>query len=185
MKRKKIFCIWGILMLVVIKMNAQVFSILRLGKVVYSTASYDADSTIKKRYSRVCSDYVSKYYEHRKLPLIYLLIAYSRIDSAEYELAYDNFKGFPRTEDNWVGNAALHKFGIRIRFYSVTYQPENLLKLLDYGINHMQELKRQSRSLRKRIEYDDDVQSLSLSSGKIHWILEQPAAPKVKAFLSQ
>lgn len=161
--------------------KAQSYSTVQMGNVVYTSSSIDADSTIKKKYAILCYRYIDKYYHGKHLPLVYLMVSSHKIDTIAYELAYDNLSGYPSNYKYYGVNMSFNQPGIRIKVYTNTAAAENLLKLLDYGITNLKEIKRQRKALLK--QDDDTMNSLSLSQDKITSILKEPPSSKIKAIL--
>ncbi|MFD2523345.1 hypothetical protein [Emticicia soli] len=167
--------------LIASKGRAQSYFTVKMKNVVYTSSSTDADSTIKKHYAILCNKYIQKYYHNHQLPLIYLIISTSQINTLEYELAYDNLSGYPSKYKYYGSDKEFNKSGIRIVVYSNTDKSENLLKILEYGINNLVELRRQSKTL--MMKHDNTINNLALNQDKIISILKQPTSLKIKTVL--
>lgn len=168
----------------VAQIDAQAIFTVQTGKVVYGSYSTNPDSLLLRKYSKLCNLYIKRYYPRKKLPLVYLIPV--RSDCIKYELSYDNRMG------NSIDNKANKEYvlkdkyarpGIRIRFYSKEDKSNDILRLLEYGITHLRELKRLRKSF-MNLEYYDQPDNLSISHEKIEAILGMPPSPKIKAVLN-
>ena len=171
-------------MLITSTSNAQSYFTVQIGNVVYSSSSVDADSAIKENYAELCNKYIERYYHGEHLPLVYLIIRCAKIDTSCYQLAYDNLSGYPSNHKYYGSDKRFNQPGIRIKIYSNRGEWENLLKLLDYGINNIKELKQQRKSLIKQ-NRDDGLESISLSQDKITSILKEPVSSEIGAILNK
>jgi hypothetical protein len=151
---------------------------IQTGTVICNSPWYE-DTTIEKKYSVICSKYIYKYYNHKKSPLIYLAINTKSKDSLPYFLSYDNLMGYMYGATTKKGNN-----GIRITINTSKSTSAAVLKLLDYGINHLEKLK---KIRRKTLKKDDDSTSedLSINLKKINLIITNPLTEQMKAILNQ
>jgi len=179
--RKSVYVIVASL-LIASKSNAQSYFTVQAGNVVYASSSVDADSTIKKQYAALCNKYIDRYYHGKHFSLVYLIISSPKFDTSAYELAYDNLSGYPSKYKYYGADKRFNQPGIRIKVYANRDESENLLKLLDYGITNLKEIKQQRKFLMK--QDNDAVKSLSLSQDKITSILKEPASSEIKAILN-
>lgn len=165
--------------------KAQIFTV-QIGHVVFNSDAKDTDSSIEKEYSILCDRYVKKYYANRKIPLIYLEVG-AKKDTIVYGLAYDNLRGNSTLNKDYGWKGKYYQYyqpGIRITLYSKKDDPEDLLKFLDYGINHLRELKKiRHRAL--KMDYYDQPHNLSIDSQEINQIIDTPSSGKIITIVNQ
>lgn len=151
-------------------LNAQTTFTKQLGYIVYGDFDSSVHKSEKEQVAKKMNDYILKTYSKRnKIPLVYLVVSYG-FDTTDYELSYDNFYGNSVDNATYERKGKYFQPGIRIKVYSSGINLEEVLKLLDYGINHIGELK----SIRaKALEQDhyDRPATLSISKQKIKSIL--------------
>jgi hypothetical protein len=166
-------------LLLFISLNAfaQSEEIVQQGNVAYHF--FDRDSIIERQCSFLCNSYINKYYINKKLPLIYLVYKNPE-DSLKYQLSYDNLMGkaFGGNYKNPI--AKYYKLGIRITIYNSEISTEDIIKLLDYGINHLGKLKRIRRKALRREDNDPDPEDLQISQQKINLIISEPLTDRMK-----
>lgn len=129
---------------------------------------------LKEEYAFLCSEYIKSNYSKKKLPLIYIVVDNQ---STNYELAYDNLTGNSLDNKLYERKGKFYKPGIRIKVPVSPNQSDAILKLLDYGILHLCDLKKNWRKVSK-LDYYDRPESLSLNEEKIKEILKKVNASK-------
>ena len=149
-----------------IKSNGQIFFVKQIGHVVFNSSSVDSDSSWKIIYTTLINEYIQKHYQKKKLPLIYLTVYSVNNTLMFYELAYDNLNGNSLENEIYDRKGKYDAPGIRIKICSQELQKEELLKLLNYGINNLKELKKIRNEALKKSQYDQP-NTLSLSQEKI------------------
>jgi hypothetical protein len=153
--------------------------IIKIGKIVFSNGVDNSSLPAKEKAARLCNSYMLEYYKKRRLPLIYLSFTLvSTSEEALYQLSYDNLYGTSLQDNNTKGKRKFNKPGIRIRSRDTTINEIFLLKLLDYSINHLPELKSLSQRAIKQSEESNS--SLQLASDKIERILSAPVTNKIR-----
>jgi hypothetical protein len=160
--------------------SAQVV-VTQIGQVVFQGPSTTTEGETKKLYADLCNSYIRKYYPNKKLPLIYLDIK-TGIDDSIYELAYDNLNQNSLDNKTYERKDKYSIPGILIKLHSQTKEPEKLLKLLEYGIGHMAEL-RKIRNQALKLHYRNQPDSLSLNQEQLHSIINADMPTKIKSFL--
>lgn len=168
-------------LMIVFLSNAQVFTVER-GKVVYGSSGMDADSLIKKRYAILCDSYIKEFYSEKKLHFLYLIINKDQHSSIN-ELSYDDLSGYSSEYEYYGVNKKYNNPGLRIGIHSAQDEPENILKLLDYGLNNLRELKKRRKRLLKSAKRSQ-LENLSLSQGEINRIIATPLSDRIQRFLS-
>jgi hypothetical protein len=131
----------------------------QIGRVVFSGSTIDSDSSLKTRYAKLCNAYMDKWYQNKKQPLVYLVLS-NRAQPSLYQLAFDNLDGNSLKTKLYGRKGKYDLPGIRIMIYSNNRQADILLKMLDYAVNNLSELKAvRNRALRK--DYYDQPDNLS------------------------
>lgn len=154
------------------------------GKIVF----FDDKDTSKSRQlhdiAKLCSSYIQKFYPKVTLPNVLLDIELSK-DTSYSQLGYDNIYGNSIENDIYERKTKDYtNLGIRIKSCMPTINKEDILKLLDYGIKHAQELKN-LRTKATKLDYYDRPKTSTLPSNQINAILRKPPPPKIKKFLSE
>jgi len=144
--------------------KGQVIAITEYNGVVFEK---DEFNDIKENYALLCSNYIKDNYLRKNLPIIYLVI---NDDSIQYELAYDNLSGNSLDNKVYGRKGNFYEPGIRIKVPNSSDQSKELLKLLDYGVKHLSELKKIRRKALK-LDYYDRPNSLSVSNEILSKIL--------------
>jgi hypothetical protein len=154
------------------------------GRVVFSSVSGNSLIGIKEGAARLCNRYINKYYPKKKLPLIYLSIVNdSTTADTAYQLSYDNLYGNSLENEYTDRRGKYYKPGIRIRIVNASLDTVSLFKLLDYGINHLVELKAlHAKAIKEEISTNT---SLALSPQKIKQILSAATSDKIKNTLRE
>ena len=104
----------------------------------------DPDSSRSKTLHEIaviCNEYIQQCHLGASLPLVFLDLELAR-DTSYWQLGYDNIYG--NSIDNDIYERKTKDYtdlGIRIKSCDRTIKRENVLKLLDYGVNHVKELK--------------------------------------------
>ncbi len=182
--KKNLYILVILIISITAKGKAQVYFTVDIGnKVVYSSSSVDADSTIKKQYAQLCDKYIKTYYYQNNLPLVFLKISKSKFDLCRYEIAYDNLAGYPSNYRYYGMNKNYNNPGIRIMICNDKCGPENLLKLLDYGINNLKKLKSRRVFILKQ-DKDRELNSLSLIQDEVMSIIKNPVSSKIRRILN-
>lgn len=151
--------------------QAQVTFIKQVGKIVYGDFDSSMHSKEKEQIAKKMNECILKKYSNKKLPLVYLIVNYDH-DTTEYELSYDNFYGNSIDNETYERKGNYYQPGIRIKIYSTRINTEEVLKLLDYGVSYISELKSiRTQALKK--DYYDRPATLSLNKQKIREILTQ------------
>ncbi|NIG54412.1 hypothetical protein [Chitinophaga sp. Cy-1792] len=158
--------------------------ITQVGKVVYSSGIHSSRDSIKLDLAMLCSKYIFTYYKHKKLPFIYLAVSPVKVsDTVTYEMSYDNIHGHALNNSNVKVRNKYMEPGIRIWVSDFSVDKRSLLKLLDFGINNLKDLKSLYRKAVHEEEYDDEL--LQLPQEKIFQILSQPATKEIEDLLAQ
>ena len=154
-------------------------------------AYMDVEDTLKSRQlhdiAKMCSCYIQNFYPRIKLPEILLDMEQSK-DTVYYQLGYDNIYGnsIDTSADDDIRQPQTWDYttlGIRIKSCSPQINKEIILKLLDYGINHVNELK----ALRKeagKLDYYDRPDNITLKRRVIKRILRRKKSDKIKFALN-
>ena len=108
---------------------AQSFYTQQIGSVVFNSSSIDSDSLHKRAYAELCNNYINRYYNGKKLPLIYLIVS-TKTNSILYELAFDNLNGNSLKNKLYGRKGKYDIPGIRIVLNSNGVQKEAFLKTL-------------------------------------------------------
>lgn len=152
----------------------------RFGHVVYTTIREDQDSITKKRYAELCEAFCLRYYNMKRLPFIYLVMSSAGSDTSLFELAFDNLRGNSLSNQEYGRLKIYDAPGIRIKIFTRERKEEELLKLLDYAINHLMDLK----NIRKKALEKEEHTSLSLDHDKIVSIINGEISDKVSDFIN-
>ncbi len=136
--------------------------------IVYAKDNSMTDA-LKEKYSLICKKHIQNFYPEGDLPLVYIIINTNRSD---YELAYDNLSGDSVNNDDIDRYSKYYLPGIRITVPFKESNKDALIKLLDYGVNNLSELKK-IREEAMRLKYYDRPDNLSISEAKIKSILRK------------
>ncbi len=153
-----------------------------VGKVIFFDNKDSLKSKQLHEIAKLCDCYIQKFYSGVKLPNILLDVEQSK-DTAYYQLGYDNIYG--NSIDNDVYERKTNDYtnlGIRIKSCSADINEESILKLLDYGINHEQELKT-IRLKEIKLDYYDRSKNITLKEKTISQILKCKSLDKIKLAL--
>jgi len=148
------------------------------GNVVFSSGVDTSLVPVKERMAQLCNRHICKHYPKKKLPLIYLsIVRDSTVKDVGYQLSYDNLYG-NSLDDNASKKGKYYRPGLKIEASGTNFEEESLLKILEYGINNLSELK----SIRNQAIKDDagTNKALKLSPDKINEILLLPLSYKIK-----
>jgi len=149
---------------------AQVSFVKQIGRVALNGSNTDADSLLKRSYAMLINGHIKNHYSKKRLPLIYLAIRSVEDPSMPFELAYDNLNGNSLENKTYHRRGKYDAPGIRIKIYTKGLRKDEVLKLLEYGVDNLKELKKiRSEALRK--EHYDQPETLSLSREKIMEII--------------
>lgn len=126
----------------------------------------------------LCNEYIKKYYPsiHEK---VILELGFDEISS--YKLSYDKFEG-----DSWINaenNRPVKGFGIRIQLSQKYNRAESVLKLLDYGLNHLSELKKTSNDYFK-LNDDNRPDDLTIDTIILKKVIESPMSQNIQNTLT-
>ena len=166
-------------LLIVIITNAQAQIYVRqTGLVAYSGSVIHTDTVTMDAYSKSLNTFIKEMHGKRNLPLIYISIGENTV------LSFDNLNGNSLDNKAYDRNGKYDKPGIRIVISNTSQTPErNMLKLLDYGIENLSELKKERKKALK-LEYYDQPDQLNLKEEKLQNLLVKENA-KVEAFLKK
>lgn len=125
----------------------------------------------------LCNEYMKKYYPfiHEK---VFLELGFNKISS--YKLSYDKFQG-----DSWINaenNRPAKGFGIRIQLSQEYNRAESVLKLLDFSLNHLAELKKASNNY-FNMNDEDRPDDLTIEPSMLLKIIESSTNQNIKNIL--
>lgn len=126
----------------------------------------------------LCNKYMKKYYPlvHEK---VFLELGFD--ENCSCKLSYDKFQG-----NSWINaenNRPVKGFGIRIQLSQKYNRSESVLKLLDYGLNHLSELKKSSNDYFNMSD-DDRPDNLTIDAIILKKIIESPANQNIQNILT-
>ncbi len=149
-----------------------------IGNVYYSGLSAGETQYQNQAIAYLCNKYLKKYFPSIK-EKVFLELGFG--DKSNYKLSFDKFQRemWNNEEDNRLAKG----FGIRIILSQNLNRAESVLKLLDYGLNNLSELKKSSDNYFKKAYYDRPhyltVDSIMLSN-----VLKMPINENIKNVLS-
>lgn len=126
----------------------------------------------------LCSQYLKANYPNFK-EKVFLELGFA--DDKATTVAYDKFQG-----DMWNNaekNRPAKGFGLRITFSSRINRAQQVLKLLDYGVNHFIELKKQSKRF-YATDYYDRPDNLTIDSLQIQSLLASNVSQPIQNILN-
>lgn len=170
MAAKKILIASLIFIICCVRANGQVTFVKQIGCVAFNGSSVDRDSLRKENYALLVNEHIQKNYSKKKLPLIYLVVC--SMDSMHFQLAYDNLNGNSLDNKTYDRKGKYDTPGLRIKICSQELHKEELLKLLDYGIVNLKELKKMRNDALSKDHYDQP-ETLSLSRERILEIINK------------
>jgi hypothetical protein len=154
-----------------------------IGKIIFVDSPDSSDSKALHRIAKVCNRYLKKYYFDERLPLVLLDVQVTK-DTSYWQLGYDNLYG-----NSVERGIAQHKsygttiLGVRIKSAHTAIDPEAILKLFEYGIDHEDELKDLwTRAL--KLDYFERPKGVSLSKNQISRILNRPLGSRLTNLLA-
>ncbi|WP_276504880.1 hypothetical protein [Terrimonas pollutisoli] len=155
----------------------------QIDSIVYEDYEGNHFSQEKQKAAKLCAEYIRAYYGQSDIPLIYLDIDDRKDSISAVGLAYDNLYGNALENNTYNRQSKYYKPGIRIKLHGSDYNNEAMLKLLDYGVNNFEVLKKRSDKVAK-LDYYDRPKSPVLSLSRLNKILRKPANRKIKGFMS-
>jgi hypothetical protein len=118
------------------------------------------------------------------VPLVLLDIQVTK-DTSYWQLGYDNLYSNSVDRDtsrhNTYGHAIL---GVRIKSCQSTIDPEGILKLFDYGLDHEDELK-DLWSKAQKLDYFERPKGVSLPGNQISRILHRHLGSRLRSLLAE
>jgi hypothetical protein len=157
-------------------------SITTIDKIIFLDYRDTIDSKPVHETAKICDSYIQTYYATAKFPYILLDIEQSN-DTTYYQLGYDNIFGnsifFPN-QKIWFNST----LGIRIKACGKNINASNILKLLDYGLNHISDLKK-IRDNAIKLSYNDKPDHVTIKRKLINRILKQKETDKIKFILDK
>lgn len=145
---------------------------------IYTGLSSDESQYKNQEIAFLCNEYINKFYSKKKLPLIYLEL--EDIGEELYKVGFDLFEG--ARWKNAEENRPYKGKGIRISIISRKNKSESVLKLLDYAITNLKQLKQIDDSIAIMDHYEKPCYS-SLSDLRISQILSKPTTLHIKEIL--
>ncbi len=157
-------------------------NITEIGKVVFSKNGNSNTSKLQEQVAVLFNKYICEYYSRKKLPVIYLSIVNDNTStSTRYELSYDNLYGNVLNNDNVTVKSKYHKAGINILVVNPS-DNTSMLKILEYGISNLSELKLLYDKARKEGAETNAV--LKVGPERIADILSDPTSGRILKVLS-
>ena len=126
----------------------------------------------------LCNEFIKTYYPQNR-EKVFLELGF--VDSLGYKLSYDKFQG-----DNWENaekNRPVKGLGIRIRLSQEINRAEAVLKLLDYSLNNLPELKKARKDFYS-LSYYDQPDDVTIDSTKLSMIIKKPTNEKIRNILN-
>lgn len=128
----------------VLKSSTAQTIVTEMGKVTYYNSLDTSVSSVYNKVAWLCNCYLRANYP--KSPILVKLDMEISKDTIYYQVGYDNLygnSGFPDSTGSGQspGGNIYFDTGLRIKACDTAINKENILKLLDYGIQHYEELK--------------------------------------------
>jgi hypothetical protein len=126
----------------------------------------------------LCNEFMKSNYPQNK-EKVFLELGFS--DNPSFKLSYDKFQG--TMWDNAEKNRPAKGLGIRIRLSQRLDRAESVLKLLDYGLQNLSELKKSSKDFYS-LSYYDQPDELTVDSLILSNVLRNPTNVRVTNILN-
>jgi hypothetical protein len=153
-----------------------------VGNVIYLGSDPGLENK-KVELSKLCNSLIEKYYKDKEIPYILLDINVSD-DTTYCELGYDNIYGTSINNDIYKPNTWDQTLlGIRVKICDSTISSNSVLKLLEYGISHIESLKK-SRKKSMKLGFYDRPGSASLSDKEIKDLLNRKDSDQVVSVIT-
>ncbi|MBS1566759.1 MAG: hypothetical protein JST39_20410 [Bacteroidetes bacterium] len=156
--------------------------ITEMDKVTYYNSLDTSISSVFNQLAWLCNCYMLRNYPKLSIP-VKLDMELSR-DSVSYEVGFDNLygnSGFPDTTGQGENPADRIYFdtGLRIRACDTVINKEYLLKLLDYGLQHYEELKTMRQEVLMMLP-SARPRHCSIDSGSLQALLLRRSSSRIK-----
>jgi len=126
----------------------------------------------------LCNEFIKSYYPQNK-EKVFLELGFS--ENSSFKLSYDKFQG--EMWENAEENRPAKGFGIRIRLSQKLNRAEAVLKLLEYGLQNLPELKKASKDFFS-LSYNDQPDELTIDSLTLSQVLKNSTNERVKSILN-
>jgi len=149
-----------------------------IGNVYYSGLAAGETQYQNQAIAYLCNSYLKKHFPSIK-EKVFLELGFG--DMTNCKLSFDKFQrdGLNNEEDDRLAKG----FGIRIKLSQNINRAESVLKLLDYGLSNLSELKESSNNYFKKAYYDRP-RYLTVDSVLLSKVLKTPTNEKIKNILS-
>lgn len=164
-----------------IRANAQAV-ITRINNIVYieSSASQQAQ---QQKLAMLCNQYVQQHYTKGEAPLVLLDIQQSTASPC-YQLGYDNIYGTSINNEIYKPQTSDHtNLGIRIKICDKAISEQTVLKLLQYGLEHLYKLK-QDRENMLKLDFYDRADNITVNKKTINRIINKKASPEIETMVN-
>ncbi len=151
----------------------------KIGNVYYSGICAGETQYQNGAVAYLCYGYLKKFYPHNK-EKVFLELGLEEKE-VSYKISYDKFQG--NEWNNSEKNRPAKGFGISIRTSSKYNRAESVLKLLDYGLKHLRELKMLMKNYYK-VDENDRPDDYNIDSITISQIIKKPISENLNTILS-
>lgn len=151
----------------------------KIGNVYYSGICAGETQYQNGAIAYLCFSYLKKFYPHNK-EKIFLELGFEEKE-VSYKISYDKYEGkaWKESKNSVIPNC----LGIRIRTSSKYNRAESVLKLMDYGLKHLKELKILRKNYNKIDENDRPV-GYNVDSITLSQIIKSPISENINTILS-
>ncbi len=165
----------------VLKSSTAQTIITEMDKVTYYNSLDTSVSSVYNKVASLCNCYLRANYP-KSLVLVKLDMEISK-DTVYYQVGYDNLygnSGFPDSTgaSQTTGVNIYFDTGLRIKACDTAINKENILKLLDYGVQHYEELKTMRAEV-LAMAADARDRHCSIDPGTMHVILTRRTPRKI------
>jgi hypothetical protein len=155
-----------------------------MGKIIFFDSPDSSMSKTLHRIATICNQYIKNYYFDERVPLVLLDIQVTK-DTSYWQLGYDNLYSNSVVKDSSQVKTYGHTIlGVRIRSCQSTIDPEGILKLFDYGIDHEDELMALWTKA-QTLDYFERPNGVSLPRNQISRILHRPLGSRLRSLLAE
>lgn len=150
----------------------------KIGKVYYDGIVAGETQYQNQAIAFLCNEYIAKYYPKSRVK-VFLELGFG--ESFSYKISYDKFQG--EQWENAEQNRPAKGFGIRIRLSKNLNRAESVLKLLEYGLNNLADLRKASKRFFK-MDYYDRPDELTVDSIALSEVINGQMDLKIKNILA-
>jgi hypothetical protein len=177
---KKSFLLLCLLFSVCIQVLSNTYGVMTgcIGNVFYSGTATGETQYQNQAIAFLCSEYLKRHHADFD-EKVFLELGFG--EKVKAELSYDKFQG--RSWDHAEQNRPAKGNGVRLRLSSTFHRSEYVLKLLEYSVTHIDELKAQN-TIYFKIDYYDRPNELTVDTTVLSGILKETSDDKISSTLA-